>query len=93
LKETLNGVKNMSEISVAAITRIVKSVDPNIRVSVAAKEELLTSVEEYAGRIAELAVSFAHNANRNTVLPQDITSSKEQLMMGIAYHQAQITRE
>lgn len=83
----------MSNISTAAVTRFIKNVDSEIRISAAAKEDLLIGVEEYAGRIAELAVSFARNANRNTVLPQDIATAKEQLMMGIAYHQAQISRE
>ena len=83
----------MSDISSAAITRIVKNVDEDIRISVAAKEDIRVSVEEYAGRLAELAVSFARNANRNTILPQDVATAKEQMMMGIAYHQSQISRE
>ena len=80
----------MSDISSAAVTRMVRNVDEDIRISVAAKEDIRVSVEEYAGRLAELAVSFARNANRSTVLPQDVASAKEQMMMGIAYHQSQI---
>lgn len=81
----------MPDISLSAITRIVKSIDPEIRIGIKTKEELRTSIEEYATRIAELAISFARNANRTTVLPQDIASAREQLMIGIAFHQTQIS--
>lgn len=79
----------MSDISLAAITRIVKQIDPNIRIGTQSKEELRKGVEDYANRIAELAISFARNANRSTILPQDIIAAREQLMIGIAFHQTQ----
>lgn len=79
----------MTNISLAAITRIAKRVDPSIRIGVETKNELRQSVEEYAAHIAEFAISMARNANRNTVLIQDIVTAREQLMKGIAFHQAQ----
>jgi histone H3/H4 len=77
----------MTDISLAAITRIIKSIDPDIRVGKETKEELRTNIEEYAARISELAISMARNANRTTVLSQDIETAKEQLMKGIAFVQ------
>lgn len=81
----------MSDMSLSAITRIVKSIDPNIRIGVKTKLELRASLEDYASCLAELAISSARNANRTTVLTQDIISAREQLMIGIAYHQTQIS--
>ena len=80
----------MAEIALAAVGRIIKSIDPEIRVGVTPKEELRSAIEDIAGRIAELAVSMAKNANRNTVLIQDITAAREQLMKGIAFHQTTV---
>ena len=80
----------MSDISISAITRIVKNIDSEIRIGIETKEELRTSIEDYATRIAELAISFARNANRTTILYQDIVSAREQLMIGIAFHHTQI---
>ncbi len=79
----------MPDISRAAITRIVKRIDSNIRIGVLAKDELRKSVEDYTVRIAELAVSIAKNANRTTILPQDISAAREQLMIGVIFHKTQ----
>jgi len=75
----------MSEISLAAVNRIVKKVDPNIRIGKQTTTELCASIEDYASRISELAISLARNANRNTVLVQDIETAKEQLITGISF--------
>ena len=82
---------NMTEISLAAITRIAKRVDPSIRIGLDTKNELRQSVENYAAQIAEFAISIARNASRNTVLIQDIQTAREQLVKGIAFHQTQIS--
>lgn len=81
----------MPDISLAAINRMVKRIDPNIRIGISAKDELRRSVEDYTVHIAELAISIAKNANRNTILPQDISAAREQLMIGVIFHKTQIS--
>ena len=80
----------MSDISLAAINRLIKQIDPDMRVAKASKEELRTSIEEYAIRIAELAVAMAQTAHRTTVLQQDIVTAREQLLKGMVFHQTQL---
>jgi histone H3/H4 len=80
-------VKKLSEISVAAIARIVKDVDSDIRVGKEAKQEIIRNTEEYTKRLVELAISLAKNANRSTILIQDIDEAKRQLIKGFAFHQ------
>lgn len=79
----------MAATSLSAMTKIVKGIDPNIRVGTQAKDELRSSVEDYATRVSELAINAARNANRNTVLTQDIIAAREQLMIGVKFHQNQ----
>ena len=81
----------MPEISLAAVHKIVKKIEPNIRIGLLTKEELRKCVEEYATSIAEIAISTAKTANRNTVLQQDIIAAREQLMVGISFHKSSIT--
>ena len=80
----------MAEISLAAVTRIVKNVDQEIRIGKIGKEDLRDLVEEYATRFAELAITMARNANRNTVMTQDIDAASEQMIKGIAFHQGMV---
>jgi len=82
----------LSEISLASIARIVKNIDPAIRIGVETKIDLREKIEDYANRVAELAISITRNANRNTILPQDIITACEQLMIGIHFHQTQVTQ-
>ncbi len=81
----------MPDISLAAINRIVKRADPNIRISASSKDELRSSIEDYTVRIAELAISIAKNAKRTTILPHDISSAKEQLLVGVIFHKNQMS--
>jgi histone H3/H4 len=71
------------------MSKIMKGIDPDIRIGTKAKNELRKSVEDYARRVSELAISTARNANRNTVLTQDISAAREQLMIGVKFHQSQ----
>lgn len=77
--------KYLAGISLSAITGIVKGVDGDIRIGKQATAALCNSTEDYAKRIAELAVSMARNANRSTVLIQDIESAKIQFIKGITF--------
>jgi histone H3/H4 len=83
------GIK-LPEVSLASMGRLLKRTDPSIRASIQSKEELRSSVEDYGARIAEIAVSIAKHANRSTVLPQDIVAAREQLMVGVGFHQTQL---
>ena len=76
----------MSDLSLSSMKKIIKNIDPEIRVAADTKEELRLSVEQYAIRLSELAISTARNANRNTVLSQDIITAREQLMVGVVFH-------
>ncbi len=82
----------LTEISLASMERLLKKSDPSIRVSYQSKEELRTSIEDYGKRISEIAVSIARHSNRTTVLPQDIEAAREQLMVGVGFHQNQLGR-
>ena len=81
----------MSEYSLSAISRIVKDIDPEIRLGASAREELRQSAEDYTARIAELAITLARSANRSTVLHHDVATAREQLIKGLAFHQAQVS--
>jgi len=79
----------LTDLSLSAMGRIIKKVDPSIRAGIESREELRRSMEDYGTRLAELATSIARSANRNTILPQDITTARQQVMRSIAYHQSQ----
>ena len=80
----------MSEVSLSSMERLIKNQDQTIRASRNAKKELRDAIEDYGRRISELAVSIARHSNRSTVLEQDITTAREQLMVGVGFHQNQI---
>jgi histone H3/H4 len=82
----------MTEVSLASMERLLKKTDSSIRISIGAKEELRDSIEAYGSRISDIAVSIARHSNRTTVLPQDIIAAREQLMVGVGFHQNQLTR-
>ena len=84
-------VTQVPEFSLSAITRIVKDVDPDIRLGARAKEELRQSAEDYTARIAELAITLARTANRSTVMHDDIVTARERILKGLAFHQSQIS--
>ena len=78
-------VIKMAGISLAAITHIIKIIDPSIRIGKETTNMLRNAAEEYAKRISEIAILMARNANRSTVLIQDIESAKEQFIKGITF--------
>lgn len=81
----------MTEISISAITRIVKEVDADIRIGKEAKLEIINNTEDYARRLVELAVSLAKNAHRSTILAKDIDEAKRQMAKGYVFHHSQIS--
>ena len=75
----------MARISIPSVANIARSVDQNIGIGKKTAEVLRDSAEDYVKRISEMAVSMATNANRSTILIQDIESAKEQLIKGITF--------
>lgn len=66
----------MAHIPVAPIERLIRDVDPDIRVSTAAAEVLRDDLEVQALEVARKAVQFARHARRKTVKPEDIELAK-----------------
>ncbi len=64
----------MGDISLSAIARIAKR--GGARVATAAKEELRDAAEEFLERLAADAWVIAQNANRRTVLRQDVVLAR-----------------
>jgi DNA-binding protein len=64
-------------IPLAAIERIVKSADADIRIADSAKEELREELERLAVAIAEKACRLAEHAGRKTVKEEDIILAAE----------------
>jgi histone H3/H4 len=60
------------ELPLAAMERILKKGEPNIRISDPAKEELRTLLEEHGERIARTAAKFALHAGRKTIKADDV---------------------
>lgn len=59
-------------LPLAAMERILKKGDPNIRVSEPAKAELRVLLEEYGEEIAKVAAKFALHAGRKTIKAEDV---------------------
>ncbi|GIU69329.1 MAG: histone [Candidatus Woesearchaeota archaeon] len=59
-------------LPLAAMERILKKGDPNVRVSEPAKEELRKVLEEYGEEVARTASKFAIHAGRKTIKAEDV---------------------
>ncbi|MDO8627562.1 MAG: NFYB/HAP3 family transcription factor subunit [Candidatus Diapherotrites archaeon] len=60
------------ELPVAALVRLIKSVDPNIRVSEDAAKVLGDKLESESFQISRRAKEFALHAKRKTITAEDI---------------------
>jgi DNA-binding protein len=60
------------ELPLAAMERILKKGDPNMRISDPAKEELRTLLEEHGVKLARTAAKFAAHAQRRTIKADDV---------------------
>jgi histone H3/H4 len=65
-------------IPLAAVERIIKQADPDIRIADSAKEELREELEKAASSIAAKSWKLAEHAKRRTVKEEDIALSSEQ---------------
>jgi histone H3/H4 len=59
-------------LGLAAMERLLKKGDVNIRVSDPAKDELRKVLEEYGEEIAKIAAKFAVHAGRKTIKAEDV---------------------
>ena len=72
--------ENMAELNLplAAMERILKKGDSNMRISDPAKEELRIVLEEKGIELAKKAAKFAEHAGRKTVKAEDIKLAAKQ---------------
>jgi len=68
-----------SPIPLAVIEKMIKEVDPNIRVSDSAKEAMADFLDEIAKRIARKAIIYSQHAGRVTVKDVDVKQVREEL--------------
>ena len=59
-------------LPLAAMERILRKGDPDIRVSDPAKEEMRILLEEHGEEIARIAARFAAHAGRKTIKAEDV---------------------
>lgn len=59
-------------LPLAAMERILKKGDSNIRVSNPAKDELRKVLEEYGEELSKIAARFAMHAGRKTIKAEDV---------------------
>ena len=62
----------MPELPLAAIVRLIRAPDPNIRVSEGAAAVLREKLEEVGTKLSVKAKEYALHANRKTILRDDV---------------------
>jgi len=70
----------MAELSIAPFKRMVRKINPNMKISDDAKREIRNMAERYAMEVLRGAVEIAANAKRKTVLREDLRVAKKQLL-------------
>lgn len=70
----------MAELPILPFKRMVKKIDPNMKISDDAKREIRNLTERFAREVLRGAVQIAKAAKRKTVLREDIKISKNQLI-------------
>ncbi len=62
----------MAELSIAPFKRMVRGIDPDMRISDDAKREIRDMVETYAVEVLKGAVGIAVAAKRKTIVKRDL---------------------
>jgi len=70
----------MAELSIAPFKRMVRKIDPNMKISDDAKREIRNMSERFTMEILRGAVEIAKTAKRKTVLREDLRVAKKQLL-------------
>ena len=68
-----------ADIPLAIMEKIVKDVDPKIRVSDAAKSAMSDFIEEISKQIARKSISYAEHAGRVTLKDVDVKKVREEM--------------
>lgn len=64
-------------LPLAAMERILKKGDSNMRISEPAKEELRIILEEYGETLAKISAKFAIHTGRKTIKAEDVKLARE----------------
>ena len=70
----------MAQLPILPFKRMVKKIDPNMKISDDAKREIRNLTERFAREVLRGAVEIAKVAKRKTVLKEDIKIAKKQLI-------------
>jgi len=70
----------MAELAIAPFKRMVRKIDPKMKISDDAKREIRNMAERYAMEVLRGAVEIAATAKRKTVLRDDLRVAKKQLL-------------
>ena len=70
----------MAELPIAPFKRMVKKINPDMKISDDAKREIRNMAERYAMEVLRGAVDIAVAARRKTVLREDLRVAKKQLL-------------
>jgi|GEM_PF-1686432 len=70
----------MAELPIAPFKRMVRKIDPNMKISDDAKREIRNLTERFAREVLRGAIEIAKVAKRKTVLKDDIIVAKKQLI-------------
>ena len=70
----------MAELPIAPFKRMVKKIDPNMKIADDAKKEIRNFTERFAREVLRGAVEIARVAKRKTILREDIRIAKRQLI-------------
>ena len=68
-----------SPVPLAVVEKMIKEVDPNIRVSDSAKEALSDFLNDIAKNIARKSIVYAEHAGRVTVKDVDVKQVREEM--------------
>jgi histone H3/H4 len=68
-----------SPVPLAVVEKMIKEVDPNIRVSESAKEALSDFLNDIAKNIARKSIVYAEHAGRVTVKDVDVKQVREEM--------------
>ncbi|MBR9675820.1 histone [Candidatus Woesearchaeota archaeon] len=66
-------------IPFAAMEKLLRSADANIRISDDAKKELNDYLEEIGEKISKKSINFSRHANRKTIKKEDVVLAKKQV--------------
>lgn len=73
----------MPNLAIAPFKKMVRKIDPSIKISDTAKKEIRRMTEKFAMDVLRGAVQIAKVSKRKTVMREDIVVSKKQLVKSV----------